>query len=216
MILFIVFILVVVSVLILQDDSLFQATPSNTQMFFQDSRSYNTLANVTHICFFDISIDEIPKGRIEIGLFGNVVPITTRNFKELCQGTNGLSPITGYNLTYNNTFFHKIYPGAYTEAGDIHFMRGEGGESIYGFSFPDENFKILHNVPYLVAMAAKQANNNTSTFYITFSPLHHMDYRHVIFGQVIDGFETLKAIELVGSPDGYPRGQVKITNSGEL
>ena len=71
-------------------------------------------------------------------------------------------------------------------------------------------------VPNLLAMASKEANDNKSTFYITFKPFHHMDNRHVVFGQVIEGFDTLKAIEMVGSPNGTPRLEVRITNSGEL
>lgn len=185
-------------------------------MSFDDYRFYNTIDAVTHICFFDISIDNQPKGRIEIGLFGNTVPITARNFKELCKGTTGISPFSGYNLTYQNTLFHKVFNEAYAEGGDIHYLNGTGGESIYGMGFPDENFKLQHMVPNLVAMAAKNPNNNTSTFYITFKPFHHMDNRHVVFGQVIEGFDTLKAIEMVGTPSGRPSLEVRITNSGEL
>ena len=59
-------------------------------------RSYNnTLDVVTRKCFFDVSINGNPNGRITIGLFGDRVPITVRNFAELCTGQNGVSPYSG-------------------------------------------------------------------------------------------------------------------------
>ena len=44
------------------------------------------LAEVTKTAYFDIEIDGKDVGRIELGLFGNVVPKTTKNFEELCKG----------------------------------------------------------------------------------------------------------------------------------
>ena len=39
-------------------------------------KNYNTLANVTRKCYFDVSFNGKPKGRIIIGLFGDDVPKT--------------------------------------------------------------------------------------------------------------------------------------------
>ena len=46
-------------------------------------------------------------------------------------------------------------------------------------------------------MANKQINTNDSQFFITYTPQPHLDNRYSIFGQVIDGFETLDAMEKV-------------------
>ncbi len=37
--------------------------------------------------------------------------------------------------------------------GDITHGNGKGGESIYGRTFPDENFEMKHDRSYLLSMA---------------------------------------------------------------
>jgi len=39
-----------------------------------DTTDYKTIAAVTAKCYFEISIDDKPKGKITMGLFGNEVP----------------------------------------------------------------------------------------------------------------------------------------------
>ena len=43
-----------------------------------------------------------------------------------------------------------------------------------------------------------------------------LDGRHVVFGKVIDGMDTVFKIEAVGSGSGAPSKKVTITESGEL
>lgn len=59
------------------------------------------------------------------------MPITTRNFLELCTGANGVSEYTGTMLSYKHSKFHAIYNNLYAAGGDITKFDGSGGESIY-------------------------------------------------------------------------------------
>ena len=88
------------------------------------------------------------------------------------------------------------------QGGDITLRNGKGGESIYGKEFDDENFELSHDRPFLVSMANSGANTNNSQFFITLKELPSLDGKHVVFGQVLDGFEHIFAMSKKGGNDG--------------
>lgn len=172
-------------------------------------------AEVTNRVFFDVTIDGAPAGRIVIGLFGKVVPKTAENFRSLCTGESGTTE-DGKPLHYKGSIFHRIIPDFMIQGGDFTNGNGTGGASIYGRKFKDENFKLRHVGPGILSMANSGKDTNGSQFFITTKETSWLDNRHVVFGEVVEGFEVVKKIEAVGSPSGTPAKRVVIVDSGEL
>lgn len=59
-------------------------------------------------------------------------------------------------------------------------------------------------------------DSNGSQFFITTVPTPHLNGKHTVFGEVIEGQEFVKAVEGVGSSDGTPSEKVLIAKSGSL
>jgi len=164
--------------------------------------------------YMDIAIDDKPVGRLLIELFSDSVPKTCENFKELCTGEKGESTGTEYKLHYKDSLIHRVQKNGWIQGGDIWMKRGDGGESIYGSVFEDENFDVKFTRRGIVGMANKGRHTNGSQFFITLNPAAWMNTKYVAFGQVIEGTETLKAIEEVDTMNQRPYKEVKIKDCG--
>jgi peptidylprolyl isomerase len=166
--------------------------------------------------YFDITIGDKPAGRIEMELFADTCPKTAENFLQLCVGTKSKS---GKMLHYKGSPFHRVIPDFMCQGGDFTAGNGTGGESIYGGKFDDETFEGKagkHFGPGTLSMANAGKNTNGSQFFICTAATPHLDGKHVVFGQVVKGYDVIKKIEAAGSRSGRTSSKVVISDCGKV
>jgi len=135
------------------------------------------------------------QGPIVIRLLPDHAPKTVRNFVDLAQGgREWTDPRTGRVTTgrlYDGTIFHRVIPNFMIQGGDP-LGTGTGGP---GYQFADEfHPELQFDRPYLLAMANAGPGTNGSQFFITTVPTPHLNRRHTIFGEVIQGQEVVDQI----------------------
>ena len=69
------------------------------------------------------------------------------------------------------------------QGGDIVSGAGDGGVSIYGVEFGDENFSVELNKRGVLAMANDGPHTNSSQFLVTLSPQSWLNRKVVAFGR---------------------------------
>lgn len=120
------------------------------------------------------------KGDIRARLFAEEAPTTVNNFVFLARD--------GY---LDGTTFHRAIKGFVVQGGDP-TGTGTGGP---GYSIPDEFGEGLrHDRPGILSMANAGPNTGGSQFFITYAATPHLDDRHAVFGEVVEGLETLDGI----------------------
>lgn len=139
---------------------------------------------VTDTVTWEISLGGEAIGKIVIGVFGDVVPITAKNFLELSSGVNGYG--------YEGSHFHRVIKDFMIQGGDYDKKDGTGVGSIYnGTYFDDENFELQHFGAGWVSMANAGKNTNGCQFFITLTATPWLDGHHTVFGKVLEGMDVV-------------------------
>ena len=135
------------------------------------------------------------QGTVQVRLFPDQAPKTVRNFVELAEGSREWTDPETRQRTearlYDGTIFHRVIPRFMIQGGDP-LGTGTGGP---GYKFADEIHPDLRfDRPYLLAMANAGPGTNGSQFFITVVPTPHLNGKHTIFGEVVDGREVVDRI----------------------
>ncbi len=118
----------------------------------------------------------------KILLFDDEVPLTAENFINVTT--------IGF---YDGLMFHRVIQNFMAQTGDP-TGTGSGGP---GFQFTDEFNKFRrHHKPGILSMANAGSNTNGSQFFITFVATPHLDGKHTVFGEVIEGLENVLDIAI--------------------
>jgi cyclophilin family peptidyl-prolyl cis-trans isomerase len=158
-------------------------------------------------CFFEITIGgEGGFERVVMEMKEDATPITAANFLALCSHEKGFG--------YKKSIFHRVIPDFMCQGGDFTNHNGTGGKSIYGNTFDDENFELKHAGPGILSMANAGPNTNGSQFFLCTAKTSWLNKKHCVFGQIVSGYSTIKAIESVGHNDGQTAFEVKVVDCG--
>ncbi|KAL7239600.1 hypothetical protein ACSBR2_005492 [Camellia fascicularis] len=147
--------------------------------------------------------DSEPLGRLVLGLYGNLVPLTVSNFKSMCTGSSGSS--------YRGTLVHKLFPGQF-------FVAGRQGRRDKGEVKPPTDlvrntesvdpraFLLGHSRAGVVSLCLSEnddddeikldPNYRNVEFLITTGPgpCPQLDNKNIVFGTVLEGLDVVTTI----------------------
>lgn len=127
-----------------------------------------------------IATIETNKGTIRLTLHDDKTPNTCANFEKLAGD--------GF---YDGLKFHRVIPDFMIQTG-CPKGDGRGGP---GYSFEDEfHAELKHDGPGVLSMANAGPNTNGSQFFITHVATPHLDGKHSVFGNVLEGQDVVDAI----------------------
>jgi len=133
------------------------------------------------------------QGKITLKMLPLIAPKAVENFTTHVKN--------GY---YNGIAFHRVINKFMVQGGDP-TETGRGGESIWGKNFQDEfSQSYTFDKPGILAMANSGPGTNGSQFFITVAPTPHLNFKHTIFGYVVDGYDVVERISKVKT-DRYDR-----------
>lgn len=100
---------------------------------------------------------------------------------------------------YDELPFHRVIPEFMAQGGDPR-GNGTGGP---GYEYDGEfDPEVKHDRPGLLSMANSGPGTDGSQFFLTFVPVPWLDGKHTIFGEVVEGMETVRELEKRGTQGG--------------
>ncbi len=120
------------------------------------------------------------KGTIVLELFSGEAPGTVSNFTKLAR--------SGF---YDGLTFHRVIPNFVIQGG---CPQGDGtGGPGYTIKCETEGNPHRH-VRGSLSMAHAGKDTGGSQFFICHSPQPHLDGKHTVFGQVVEGLDVVDAV----------------------
>lgn len=108
---------------------------------------------------------------------------------------------------YDGLIFHRVITDFMAQGG-CPLGTGTGGP---GYEYDGEfDSRVKHDKPGLLSMANAGPGTDGSQFFLTFVATPWLDGKHTIFGEVVEGMDTVRALELSGSQSGEPSKQLEI------
>tara|TARA_Y100000758_G_C15958645_1_gene388741 strand:- start:64 stop:654 length:591 start_codon:yes stop_codon:yes gene_type:complete len=131
---------------------------------------------------------ETNKGSLKVKLWPHIAP----------QHVSSTIYLTTLGF-YDDLAFHRVIKGFMAQGGCPE-GRGTGGP---GFQYDGElSPEARHDRPGLLSMANAGPGTDGSQFFLTFVATPWLDGNHTVFGEVVEGKETLTALEVAGSESG--------------
>src|SRR5690554_6002542 len=162
---------------------------------------------ISSILFVGLSTSQSKDLKLEKGLYANIsttkgdiflelhqdeAPLTVANFVGLSEGKLKVGDSINYNSPYyDGVVFHRVIPNFMIQGGDP-TGTGSGGP---GYRFWDETDNGVIHEKGVLSMANAGPNTNGSQFFITHQATPHLNGKHTVFGQVLEGQDVVDAIE---------------------
>src|SRR5207237_5793240 len=146
------------------------------------------------------AIFQTSQGNITVRLLEKDAPETVANFVGLATGakewTDPRTRAKSHAKLYDGTRFHRLIPTFMIQRGDP-LGTGTGDP---GYRFKDEfQSSRRFDKQGLLAMANSGPDTNGSQFFITEVATPHLNNKHTIFGECIQGFELVPKIARAGN-----------------
>ncbi|EOY31319.1 Cyclophilin-like peptidyl-prolyl cis-trans isomerase family protein isoform 2 [Theobroma cacao] len=163
--------------------------------------------------------DPTPLGRIVLGLYGNLLPLTVSTFKLMCTSSS-----------YKNTLVHKVFPGQFFQAGRQGRSREYGEVHLLpALDLPlntetvdSKAFLLRHSRAGVVSLCLSENDDDDEVklgsdyrnveFLITTGPgpCPQLDNNNIVFGTVLEGLDVVTAIASI--PTYKPSERIRLLN----